>query len=157
MPSIDFTAVDEAADFSPLPDGQYRCRLDQIEPDRTQYGDEMWKLRFAVEDEPFQGRFIFDNLVFSEKALGRVKLICSRLGLDVSGAVNVTPELLRHRVCLIEVESEEYVDEEGNTKKRNIVPFAGYQRIEDGTANHNAANHNAADATENLSEADLPF
>ena len=153
MPTIDFSTVDEAADFSPLPDGQYRCRLDQIEPDRTQYGDEMWKLRFAVEDEPFQGRFIFDNLVFSEKALGRVKLICSRLGLDVSGAVDVTPELLRHRVCLIEVESEEYVDEEGNTKKRNVVPFAGYQRVEDSPTGAGAATENAED----LSESDLPF
>ena len=76
MPKIDFSNVDDVQDFSPLPDGKYLCQLSGIEEATTQNGDEMWKLRFEVVQEDHIGRLIFDNMVFSEAALKRVKLIC---------------------------------------------------------------------------------
>jgi len=96
----------------------------------------------------FTGRFIFDNLVFSEAAIKRAKLICSRLGLDVSGELNLTPSLLKDRRCYISVLTEEYEDNEGKIKKRNIVPFAGYERA-------NVAE--AADSGEDDGEENMPF
>ena len=94
MARINFNTVDDIDDFSPLPEGQYLCRLAEVEEASTQYGDDMWKIRFVVAEGASQGRYIFDNLVFSEAALKRVKLVCSRLGLDVSGEVELTPDLL---------------------------------------------------------------
>ena len=146
MPKIDFSKVDDVQDFSPLPDGKYLCRLSEIEESSTQYGDEMWKLRFEVIQGEHIGRFIFDNMVFSEAALKRVKLICSRLGLDVSGEIDLTPSLLEGRKCYVSVLTEEYEDNEGNIKKRNIVPFAGYERATD-----------TGDFPDDDSEEDLPF
>ena len=103
MARINFNTVDDIDDFSPLPEGQYLCRLAEVEEASTQYGDDMWKIRFVVAEGASQGRYIFDNLVFSEAALKRVKLVCSRLGLDVSGEVELTPDLLRDRTCLVSV------------------------------------------------------
>jgi len=130
MPKIDFANVDDLDDFTPLPDDDYLCKLAEIEEATTQSGDDLWKLRFEVVEGEYAGRYIFDNLVFSAKALKRAKLICSRLGIDVSGEVDLTPELLLNKVCILTVTTEEYEDSEGKTKKRNVVPFAGYERAE---------------------------
>ena len=158
MPKIDFNHVDDVQDFSPLPDGQYLCRLAEVEEAATQYGDEMWKLRFVVESGPHRGRYIFDNMVFSDAALKRVKLICSRLGLDVSGELDVTPALIKGRTCYITVESEEYEDQEGNTKWRNVVPFAGYERAGDASKSASPAKESKGDAyEEDDDESGLPF
>ncbi len=128
MPRIDFSQVDDIQDFSPLPAGKYLCRLVGVEEASTQHGDEMWKLRFEVLKGPYAGRLIFDNLVFSDAALKRAKLICSRLGLDVSKELDLTPETIKGRVATLTVEVEPYEDAEGRTKQRNVVPFAGYER-----------------------------
>jgi hypothetical protein len=132
MPRIDFSQVEDANGYSPLGEGQYLCRLADVEQTKTQYGDEMWKLRFVVDDGPSSGRYIFDNLVFSAAAMKRAKLICSRLGLDVSGEVDLVPSMITGRRCYVTVGIEEYGDKEGNTKARNVVPFAGYERVEVG-------------------------
>ncbi len=156
MPRIDFNRVDDVQDFSPLPDGRYLCRLAEVEEAATQYGDEMWKLRFVVESGPHRGRYIFDNLVFSDAALKRVKLICSRLGLDVSGELDLTPSLIKGRSCYVTVETEEYEDYEGNSKQRNVVPFAGYDRA-DGTPATASPKADNTGSAEDDSEEDLPF
>jgi len=134
MPKIDFGHVDDVQDFSPVPAGKYLCRLSEIEEASTQHGDEMWKLRFEVVKGPYAGRFIFDNMVFSDAALKRAKLICSRLGLDVSKELDLTPELIKGRVAILTVDIQPYEDAEGRTKQRNTVPFAGYERASESDA-----------------------
>ena len=156
MPRIDFNRVDDVQDFSPLPDGRYLCRLAEVEEAATQYGDEMWKLRFVAESGPHRGRYIIDNMVFSDAALKRVKLICSRLGLDVSRELDLTPSLIKGRSCYVTVETEEYEDYEGNTKQRNVVPFAGYDRA-DGAPATAASKSDNTGSVEDDSEEDLPF
>ncbi len=156
MPRIDFNNVDDVQDFSPLPDGKYLCRVAEVEEAATQYGDEMWKLRFVVDSGPHRGRYIFDNMVFSDAAMKRVKLICSRLGLDISRELDLTPALIKGRSCYVTVETEEYEDQEGNTKRRNVVPFAGYERA-DGTPAAAAPPAAKAAGAEDDSEEDLPF
>ena len=149
MPKVDFSTVDDVEDFSPLPEGKYLCRLTGIEEASTQYGDELWKLRFEVIEGEHAGRYIFDNMVFSQAALKRVKLICSRLGLDVSGEIDLTPALLEGRTVWVEAQTEEYEDKEGRKKKRNVVPFAGYERA--------GAVQATLDEADEISEENLPF
>lgn len=147
MPKVNFANVDDVDDYSPIPDGDYLCRLTEIELDSTRSGDEMWKLRFAVEEGEYAGRLIFDNLVFSAAAMKRVKLICSRLGIDTDGELDLVPDLIRGRRCVITVHTEEYVDAHEQTRRRNVVPFAGYA---------SELVVMAADAEENNDD-DLPF
>ena len=145
MPKVDFNGVGDVDSYDPIPDGRYLCRLTEVETDSTRNGDEMWKLRFTVEDGSHAGRYIFDNMVFSAAAMKRVKLICSRLGLNTTGELDLTPELVKGRRCVITVHSEEYVDDQNQTKRRNVVPFAGYD--------HEAV----LGPVEDDDESDLPF
>jgi hypothetical protein len=154
MPKIDFTTIDDAQDFSPIPEGKYLCRLAEVEEAHTRDGDDRWKLRFEVLEGPYQGRKIFDDLFFSAKALKRVKFVCSRLGLDVSaqGEFDLQPDHILDRVAYVTVEIEEYEDDHGVTKKRNKVPFAGYERVEEGRQE----SHGTA-VSEDAGEQRLPF
>ena len=126
MPKLDLTHVDDVENFPPLPDSQYFCELVEVEEAQTKNGDELWKLRFEVASGIHRGRFIFDNLVFSEKALKRVKHICSALGLE-TGVLDLTPDLIKGKFCFITVYTEEYQTSDGKTKMRNTVFFAGYE------------------------------
>ncbi len=126
MPRINFATIDAIANFAPLPDGEYPSILSDIETDVTRAGDPMWKLRWTVEGGEFAGRLLFDNLVFSAKALPRVKLICESCGLDVSGEVDLEPAMLLEKRARITTYIEEYVDDNGATKARNRIPYDGY-------------------------------
>ena len=54
------------------------------------------------------------------------------------------------------VETEDYEDHEGTTKRRNVVTFAGYERAEGAPAAGEQA-PKEADSVEDDSEEDLPF
>jgi hypothetical protein len=126
MPQIDFRTIENVDTYEPIPPGRYRCELVDIEESTTRNGDELWKLKFAVMEGERADRLVFDNMVFSERAYPRVKLICSRLGLDVSKELDLTPQMLVGRTCMLSVEVEEYEDASGETRKRNVVPYSGY-------------------------------
>jgi len=126
MPHIDFSAIEEAGSYAPVPEGRYRARIIDVEESTTRSGDELWKLTFTIAEGEHEGRQVFDNLAFSPKAYPRVKLLCGRLGLDVSASVDLTPAMLMGRTCLLAVEISEYDGADGRPKTTNRVPFAGY-------------------------------
>ena len=133
MVRMNFPEVPDAKSFMPVPAGKYLCKLVDVNETQTQRGDEMWKLKFEIMDGEYDGRFIFDNMVFSKAAESRVKLICSRLGLETEKELEFYPEDLKGRSCFVIVEIEEYEDNKGRKRMRNRVPFDGYEKIEDGT------------------------
>jgi len=151
MPRIDFKEIDDVQDFAPLPAGTYLCRLVDVEKTTTRQGSEMWRLRWAVQEGPQRGRYLFDNMVFSAAAMKRVKHICAQLKLDVSGTLELTPAMIKGRTCRVTVETEEYEDHEGMTKRRNVVPFAGYESAGGAAGPNDGAAGNAMD------DDDLPF
>jgi hypothetical protein len=51
--------------------------------------------------------------------------------VDVSGEINLTPEMIKGKQAIVTVKLEDYVDDEGREKKRNRVPFAGYEKPDD--------------------------
>ncbi len=150
MPDIDFTQIDDVQDFTPLPDGEYQCKLVEVEQTETLHGDEMWKLRFEVLDGEHAGRLIFDNLVFSATAQPRVKLICASLGLDVSGTLSLTTSMLKDRTCRVRVTTEDYVAADGSTKTCNNVPYAGYEPCTERSVG-------GEEASAPVSKEDIPF
>jgi hypothetical protein len=128
MPRIDFTNIDEAQGFEPLPAGQYRVVISDVEEKATKSGDEMWNLSLTVLDGEHRDRLLYDRIVFSDRARPRVKLVCSRLGLDVSKAVDLAPAMLLDRTALVTVEVHEYQDAKGDTKSGNRVTYNGWER-----------------------------
>ena len=154
MPKINFDKIDDVQDYTPLPEGTYICRIAEVEETTTKHGDEMWRLRLAVLTGPHQGRYIFDNMVFSNAALKRVKLICSNLGLDVVGELDLQPSLIKGRTCRVTADIEEYEDKEGNTKMRNVVPFDGYEKADESSGSDART---AEGRTEDAGNSDVPF
>jgi len=132
MPKIDFSTVEDAKTFTPVPEGTYLCEVNSVEQTTTNAGAEMYKVRLKVLDGPHAGRYLFDNLVFSPNAMKRVKLVCARLGLDTSGELDLTPKMLRDRTADVTVQVEDYVDDEGKERSRNRIPFDGYEAVEGG-------------------------
>ncbi|MCP4662410.1 MAG: DUF669 domain-containing protein [bacterium] len=126
---IDFTQVNDVDEFSPIPDGEHVVHVSDIETDVTRGGDEMWKLRLQVEGGEFDGRLLFDNMVFSQKAMSRVKLICASFGLDVSGTIDLDPSMLLEKRALVTTYQEEYEDDRGQRKVTNRIPFDGYSPV----------------------------
>lgn len=131
MPKINFATVDSINDFAPLPDGEYVCSLTDIEADVTRAGDPMWKLRWAVTEGEYAGRLLFDNLVFSPKAMPRLKLVCASCGLDVSGELDLEPPMLLDKRARVSVYQDAYIDDHGVTKVRNQIPYDGYAAATD--------------------------
>lgn len=128
MPHIDFSVIEDTGTYAPVPEGRYRAEIIDVEESATRNGDELWKLTLSIAEGDSEGRRIFDNLVFSPKAMPRVKMICSRLGVDVSGRVDLKPDALIGKTCVINVEVHEYVDGGGRTRETNRIPFAGYEQ-----------------------------
>lgn len=132
MPLIDFSVIPDPEDFSPVPEGQYRCVVDRVVENLSDTGKEKWDIRFRITEGEYEGRLIFDEIYFTDSALQRVKLIASRFGVDVTREVNFEPHLIEDQPIILDVIIEEYEDRAGNKKKRNTVPFAGYHRVEPG-------------------------
>lgn len=132
MPKINFENVDAPRPFEPehgdpVPPGTYVCRVVSVEETTTRHGDEMWRLRFVIEEGPHRGRLLWDNLPFSEAALPRLKLACAALGLDTSGEVDLASGGLLDRSCRLRV-----VVENHKGRRRNKVPYDGYEPLEEG-------------------------
>lgn len=129
MPRIDFNKVDPISSFAPVPEGEYICRLSDVETDVTRAGDTMWRLRWIVEGGEHDGRILFDTLNFSRKAMPRVRLVCESCGLNTSGAIELEPAMLLEKQVRVTTFVEQYTDEHGTTKARNRIPFGGYRAV----------------------------
>ena len=148
MPEVDMTGVPDAEEgnFDPIPSGDYRAQVDKVESKNDKNGNEYFNVKFKVIGGEFAGKVIWDNVFFTEKSLPRLKLIASRL-LDIKplGKINITEDMFTNQTCIITVIQEDYVDKEGNSKRKNAIPFSGYANdTEDGDTQEN-------------SDDDLPF
>ena len=126
MPLIDFRKIDEPKEYPLLPPGKYEAEISSIQEASTQYGDEMWKLDWVILTGPHRGAFVSDNLTFNEKGVVRVKRLCSAVGLDVSGEMNLRSLDLNRKRCLIEVKTTNFTDRNGEQKEATKVTFAGF-------------------------------
>jgi hypothetical protein len=160
MPRVDFSQIPDANDFPVVPEGRYLCKLTSVldtdkegQPIRSSGGHDQWKLHFTIVEGQNVGRLLFDQITFSPDGMKRLKLICSRLGIDVSGALDLTPSLIKDKNVYVNTVIETYQGKRGNK-----IPYDGYERV-DGTQAHAHVPAGAvASATgENLGEDDLPF
>lgn len=134
--TLDFSNLPpDSGGFTPVPPGKYYVRVTDVIADRTtRSGDPMWSLKLMIVHGPHRTRYAFDNLVFNPRsaAYNRVLLVCSRLKLPVSRETTdfkLRPSDLIGRFAAVQLEIEQYTDSLGNQKKRNSVPFAGWESV----------------------------
>jgi hypothetical protein len=92
MPEIKFAGVPDQKAFKPAPSGDYILELVDAEDGTVQSGEnkgaDKTTLQFEIADaegelEQFNGRRIYDNVSYSEKALPRLKTMLKAFGADV--------------------------------------------------------------------------
>jgi hypothetical protein len=119
---FDFSGVKDPSPLDPVPQGDYLVEVEAVAEKLSKQGAPYWKLTLRIVGGSFAGRCLFDSLHFNEKALPRVRLVFSRIGLDVEGKVNVEPRHLIGRRAIVTVKLEEYQD-----KLRNEVTYEGWK------------------------------
>jgi hypothetical protein len=129
MTDIDFDG--NVSDFVTVPAGTHRCRVAEVRPGLTRAGDERWSLRLVVADGPYVGKqAAWDSLVFSSRGRARARQVLGALGLPTKGRVSIEPADLVGREASVEVRPAEYANPNGETIRRNEVPFGGWSRID---------------------------
>ncbi len=115
---------------APTP-GIYTIKVIDGEKTYTKNGDEMWKMKYEIiENGPFFGSLIFENIVFSEKALHRAHLIFAAFDIDMTvGEREYEYFELLDRVCKVNLENENYTDKSGNVKTKAKISFDGYYSL----------------------------
>lgn len=128
---INYDDIESINEFKPVPEGTYRCCVADVKEAQTSRGYPMWKLRLEIEEGEHAGRVIFDRLVFSPAAMRRVKRVCACLGLKTAGTQELTPEMIVGRYTMVRAVIEDYIDQEGEARSSNAVPFDGYAPVDD--------------------------
>lgn len=90
MPKLNFAGVPDQLDFKPAPAGVYTLELTDFKERAVQNGPNkgasMFSLTFEIRDEnddKLDGRKVWDNQVFTEKSMFRIKGMLKALGYDI--------------------------------------------------------------------------
>lgn len=102
---FDFTGVTA---YKRCEEGIHTAQLIQIDDKETQNGDDMLVCQFKVIKGDSEGAVVYDNLVLTDKALWKFKLVLESLGVAADGKVVVDLDKLIGKTCDIEVAHEEY-------------------------------------------------
>ena len=137
MKEYDWSKVEESGGYTPIPAGEYIMRVTDVKQQKkdgtayaTRDGSPMWRMELTVIEGDCEGRKVFDNLIFSKEALGRVKLVCSRLGIDMERKFALTPQDIVGRAAKVTVIVKERKNQNGEMISDNEVTFAGYEKLE---------------------------
>ncbi len=125
---IDFSAVDDAQDYTNVPEGVYACRVAEVRPGWTQGGDSRWALKLEITAGPFAGRTAaWDGITWGDRGLRRTKFVLGKFGFDTAGRLNVEPNDLVGCTAYVELRQEERIDPSNGVRTiRMRVPFLGY-------------------------------
>jgi len=104
-----------------LPDGDYMVKVVDAEEKPASTGSEMISLKLQVQHGPHAGKWVWDNVVFSGKALPRLRIIGKAFGFNMAGEADITAQMFLGKVVMITTKQETY-----GGKTRAKVPFDGY-------------------------------
>ena len=124
--------------FSPIPAGQYLCRIDEVTTEKDgkpmvskKGGYEMWKLSLRLVSGQHKNRIIWDYIVFSPAAEGRVKCLRRACGFPVNTEMDFEPDCVRGKTVMVDVLIVNNVYNDPKTgevrqSEQNKVSFSGY-------------------------------
>lgn len=118
MPPIelDFTGVEATSGGGPVAEGEYRCIVDQAKETTSNAGTPGVEVALKIVGGDFDGRFVWDRIWFTAKAMGMAKWKLQAAGVPIpEGRFSLNPANLVGRPVMITVRHEEY---DGKTQAR---------------------------------------
>lgn len=111
MPSIDFSAV---KGLEPLPVGKYPATIVAATEGQSKALNPKIDLSWKIVGGKFDGRIIFDSLVFTPQTLFRVKGTLVQLGFkkDFKGSVGPQDLIGKSAEIFLEIEASTQIDED---------------------------------------------
>lgn len=130
MPKVNWNAVEDQQDFSPIPEGRYQVQIESVRDTKkdsnellvTKNGDEMWSVKLNVLGPKYAGRKIFTNLIFNEGGFGNIKKLYSVI-FGTKLPKNCEPSDILDEKIEVDVEITEY-----NGKQQNSVPYGAFYK-----------------------------
>lgn len=118
MPRIPSDSECPHSDFPLIVPGKYLVEVKDCrnikktgEPLQDKAGNEMWNVKLAIVGSDFEGRIVFDNIVFSSKLEGRTKDIFNAFGFDTHDGLEATsPQMLIGKSATARIITETYKD-----------------------------------------------
>jgi hypothetical protein len=71
--SVDFTDVDNGGGFTPISKGEHEAYVFEMEAATSQAGNEMLKVTFKIANGDDKGKTVWHYLVFTKKAMFKIK------------------------------------------------------------------------------------
>jgi hypothetical protein len=139
MPNFDMTKHDasKVGQFRIIKPGKYLVRVFECSntypdggPRQSKEGAEMWQLDMVIEQEgsEFYGQHFRDNIVWSQKAGDRAKLIFTAFGIDATANREYRTDELKEQYAVVTIEgSRTFKDKEGKTTEYPTVAYSGYE------------------------------
>jgi len=119
-------------DYTSVPPGKYRCKVEEVRPGTTTAGDERWSLRLVVAEGEHVGKMAaWDSIRFSVRGRARARTVLLTLGLPTKGKVTIEPGDLLGREAIVECRRVEYATPSGDVVVRNEVPYDGYAKVDE--------------------------
>jgi hypothetical protein len=130
MPKLNMSNYDSSSvgNFKVVQPGIYLVKIVDVVVKHSTKGFEYWnlKLEIAEDGSEYYGQKLFDNIIFTEKALNRAKLIFESCGVDVSIEREYTPDDLLGAICKVEIDRIEPYIVEGKERHKSVIAYAGY-------------------------------
>ena len=147
-------APQEEKEFELIPTGIYPCRVLDVKAKKSTSGGVYWAVQNEIQTGPYAGKFIWDNLFFSPKALNRFFLVYKRLtGCELDRTKDLDVEegdLVGCKANVSVIHKQEVYEGKTSTKAR--VPFDGYSDYDESVASESKPKAATKDESD-----DIPF
>lgn len=121
MPAINFANV---KGLEPIPPDTYMATIVKAEAGVSNAGNEKVDLQWKIDGGDYDGRIVFDSLVFTENSLFRVKNTLLGLGFPKDFKGDIDPESLVGEAAEIVVDIQP-----GNGTDENGEPYPARNRV----------------------------
>ena len=113
---VDFTGVEATNGTGPVAEGDHRCVIDSAKETKASTGTPGVEVALRIVGGDFDGRFVWDRIWFTDKAMGIARWKLQAAGLPIpEGQFMLEPSNLVGRPVIVTVKHEEY---EGKTHAR---------------------------------------
>lgn len=92
---VNYSGVDEAMEFEPLPENVYPVEIEKVEEKQTRNGDPLIRIRYKVVSGKCKNRKLFDQVVLFQgdaKGAGITKHFLHVIGEPYEGEFEIEPD-----------------------------------------------------------------